>query len=148
MASLLDIAPRTESIEVQGAPVAVHGISAKGVAHLLGRFPELRKLMSGQEVETDELMAMGGDAVAAIIAAGCGYPGDEKAEEVAGRLAIDAQADLLAAILRLTLPSGVGPFVEKLTALGGILDARSPSSAGAAPSATAPDLSSPNPSTP
>jgi hypothetical protein len=68
-------------------------------------------------------MTMGGDAVAAIIAAGCGYPGDEQAEAVAGKLAIDAQADLIAAIVHLTLPAGLGPFVEKLTALGGILDA-------------------------
>jgi len=35
---------------------------------------------------------------------------------------ISKVADLLAAILRLTLPKGVGPFVEKLTALGSILD--------------------------
>lgn len=123
MVGLIDIAPNIETIGVQGAPVAVHGISAKGVAYLLGRFPELRKLMDGLEVETEALMAMGGDAVAAIISAGCGYPGDEKAEAVAGRLSLDAQADLLTAILRLTLPSGIGPFVEKLTALGGILDA-------------------------
>ncbi len=59
--------------------------------------------MTGQEVEAEQLMAMGGDAVAAIIAAGCGYPGSEEAEAVAGSLAIDAQADLIAAILRLTL---------------------------------------------
>ena len=76
---------------MQGTSVAVHGISAKGVAHLLGRFPELRMLMTGQDVEADQLMAMGGDAVAAIIAAGCGYPGDEKAEAVAGKL-VDRRA--------------------------------------------------------
>jgi hypothetical protein len=140
MVGLVDIAPHIETIEVQGAPVAVHGISAKGLANLLGRFPELRKLMSGQQVEAEQLMAMGGDAVAAIIAAGCGYPGDEKVEAVAGKLAIDTQADLIGAILRLTLPAGLGPFVEKLTALGGILDA--------APSATAPALRSPKPSMP
>jgi hypothetical protein len=139
MVGLIDIAPKVETIEVQGAPVSVHGISAKGVAHLLCRFPELRMLMTGQDVETAHLMQMGGDAVAAIIAAGCGYPGDEKAEAVAGRLSIDAQADLLAAILRLTLPAGLGPFVEKLTVLGGILDA--------APSATALASKSPKPST-
>ncbi len=139
MVGLIDIAPRTETVDVQGTLIAVHGVSAKGVAHLLGRFPELRKLMTGQQVETEELMAMGGDAVAAIIAAGCGYPGDEKAEAVAGRLAIDAQADLLAAIIRLTLPAGLGPFVEKLTRLGGVLDA--------VPSATAPASSSRKPST-
>ena len=129
MVGLIDIAPKIETVDVQGASVAVHGISAKGVAHLLGRFPELRMLMTGQDVGTTQLMAMGGDAVAAIISAGCGYPGDEKAEAVAGGLSIDAQADLLAAILRLTLPVSLGPFVEELTALGSVLDA--------APSATA-----------
>ena len=57
--------------------------------------------------------------------------------------------DLLAAILRLTLPKGIGPFVEKLTALGGILEAdpRSPPGAGAAPSATAPASKLRKPST-
>jgi hypothetical protein len=139
MVGLIDIAPCTETVDVQQTPVAVHGISAKGVANLLGRFPELRKLMSGQDVGAEELMAIGGDAVAAIIAAGCGYPGDEQAEAVAGKLAIDAQADLLAAIVRLTLPAGLGPFVEKLTALGGILDA--------VPSGTAQASKSPKPST-
>lgn len=140
MVGLIDIAPRAETVVIHGTTVGVHGISAKGVAHLLGRFPELRMLMTGHEVEAAQLMAMGGDAVAAIIAAGCGYPGDEKAEDVAASLSIDAQADLLAAIVRLTLPAGLGPFVEKLTALGGILDA--------APSVTAPASSSPKPSTP
>jgi hypothetical protein len=57
-------------------------------------------------VQPEQLMAIGGDAVA------CGYPGDETAETVAGKLSLDAQADLLAAVLRLTLPKGVGPFVE------------------------------------
>jgi hypothetical protein len=116
MVGLIDIAPAIESVDVQGTSVTVHGVSAKGLASLLGRFPELRMLMTGQEVQTEQLMAMGGDAVAAVIAAGCGYPGDEAAETVAGKLSLDAQADLLAAILRLTLPKGVGPFVgEKLT---------------------------------
>lgn len=147
MVGLIDIAPKIETVDVQGTCVTVHGISAKGVAHLLGRFPELRMLMTGQEVETEQLTAMGGDAVAAIISAGCGYPGDEKAEAVAGRLSIDAQADLLAAILRLTLPVGLGPFVEKLTALGGSLDPRSVSGAGAAPSVSAQASNSPRPST-
>lgn len=139
MVGLIDIAPKIETVDVQGAPVAVHGISAKGVAHLLGRFPELRMLMTGQDVEASQLMSMGGDAVASIISAGCGYPGDEKAEAVAGRLSIDAQADLLAAILRLTLPVGLGPFVEKLTAVGHLLDA--------APSVSVPASKSPKPST-
>jgi hypothetical protein len=123
---------------VQSTPVAVHGISAKGLTHLLARFSELRKLMTDQEVKTEQLMEMGSDAVAAVIAAGCGYPGDETAEAVANKLSLDAQADLLAAILRLTLPRGIGPFVEKLTALGGILDLDPRAGVDGVRSATAP----------
>jgi hypothetical protein len=136
---LIDIAPRTETVEMQGTPVPVHGISARGLAHLLGRFPELRKLMTGQEVEIDHLMAMGGDAVAAVIAAGCGYPGDQAAENVAGQLSLDAQVDILAATSRLTLPGGFGPFVEKLTALGGLIQPAAQAGGGDDPSVTAPD---------
>jgi hypothetical protein len=97
--------------------------------------------MTRHEVQADQLLAIGGDAVAAIIAAGCGSPGDNAAETVAGSLSLGIQADLLAAILRLTLPKGVGPFVEKLTALRGLLgvdDARSD---------TVPDTKSRRPST-
>jgi hypothetical protein len=42
--------------------------------------------MTGQEVQSDQLMTTGGDAVAAIIAAGCGSPGDDAAEGVAASL--------------------------------------------------------------
>lgn len=141
MVGLIDIAPATETVDVQGKPVAVLGVSAKGLAHLLARFPELRRLMSGQEVQADQLLAMGGDAVAAVIAAGCGHPGDSTAEAIAGTLSLDLQADLLAAILRLTLPRGIGPFVEKLTELGSLLGVED------AQSATGPDTKSPKPST-
>lgn len=141
MVGLIDIAPATEAVEVEGSKVEVHGVSASGLAHLLGRFPELRKLMTGMEVDAGQLMAVGGEAVAAIIAAGCGYPGDERAESLAARLSLDTQADLLGAILRLTLPKGLGPFVAKLTALGSILDVDARSN-------TAQASTSPKPSTP
>lgn len=135
MAGLMDISPACETVQVGDKAVTVYGVSAKGISLLLGRFPELRMMMSGRDVPVEQLMAMGGDAVAAIIAAGCGYPGDEKAETMAGSLGADTQADLLVPILRLTMPKGVGPFVEKLTALGGVL--------GDGPSSTGPASKSP-----
>ena len=142
MVGLIDIAPCTETIEVNGSGVEVRGVSAKGLALLLSRFPELRKLMTGLEVDSDQLIALGGEAVAAIIAAGCGYPGDEKAEAIAASLSLDTQADFLSAILRLTLPKGIGPFVAKLTGLASILDV------DAARSDTVPASMSQKPSTP
>ncbi len=53
MVGLIDIAPAFESVHVQGAPVASMEISAKGLAGLLSRYPELRTLMTGREVGTD-----------------------------------------------------------------------------------------------
>jgi hypothetical protein len=138
--SLLDIAPAAETIAVAGSEVAVHGISVKGIAVLLARFPELRTLMGGGEVDAElagKLMAIAPDAVAAIIAGGTGMPGSAEAEERAALLSIDAQLDLISAVLRLTFPRGVGPFVERLTALGGSLNV-SPAPAESAAPAEAP----------
>ncbi|MES2845640.1 MAG: hypothetical protein V4747_11475 [Pseudomonadota bacterium] len=121
MASLLDIAPLSASVNVRGTLVAVTGVSAKGIAGLLQRFPELRAMMVGRTVAPDRLMEMGGDAVAAIIAAGTGFPSNPEAEAFAGTLLIEEQADLLSAIIAVTLPRGVGPLVEKLSGMAASL---------------------------
>ena len=118
MVGLLDIAPLTQIVTVRDHPIEVTGVSAKGVAQLLLRFPELRALISGRDVGLDQLLALGGDIVAAVIAAGCGQAGDEQAEAAAGRLGLDDQAELLAAIMALTMPQGIGPFVDKLARMG------------------------------
>jgi hypothetical protein len=137
MVGLLDIAPLTETVTVRDQSIEVTGVSAKGVAQLLLRFPELRALISGREVGLEQLLALGGDIVAAVIAAGCGQAGDARAEAAAGYLGLDDQAELLAAIMKLTMPQGIGPFVDKLSRMG-----LNPV-AGAA--STMPDTSSPKP---
>ena len=117
MASLLDIAPSHETVKVRGMDIAVTGVSAAGFAYLLGRFPDLRKMMTGMEVEVDDLFTLAGSAVAPIIAAGTGMPANEEAEAMAATLSVHEQSDLLAAIMRQTFPQGVGPFVERLAGL-------------------------------
>ena len=47
-----------------------------------------------------------------------GQAGDAQAEAAAGRLGLDDQAELLAAIMTLTMPQGIGPFVDKLSRMG------------------------------
>ncbi|MBB2698961.1 UNVERIFIED_ORG: hypothetical protein GGI66_003638 [Rhizobium esperanzae] len=115
MAGLLDIAAVTETVTINGTKVDVPGISADGIAHLLARFPEFRMAMTGRGVEVDRWIEIGGDAAAAIIAAGVGHFGETEYEDAARRLGIEAQADLIEAILKVTMPSGFGPFVQKLT---------------------------------
>lgn len=133
MVGLIDIAPATEQV----AGVTVYGVSLGGVARLLGRFPELRKIMSGVETAPADLLAMAPAAIAAIIAEGVGTP-DEDGERLASRLSIDLQVEFLAAVMRLTMPKGVGPFVETMLGLGLALG-------GGAPSTKAPATTSRKP---
>jgi len=122
MVSLLDIAPLTECVAIGSQALTVAGVSAKGIVALLARFPQLQALVAGGDLAAGtNRFGLGADAVAAVIAAGCGHPGDAQAEAVAASLPVDAQADLLTAIVRLTMPAGIGPFVEKLSALGAVL---------------------------
>jgi hypothetical protein len=119
MPGLLDVAALQRTVDVNGTPVAVPGISVHGVAALLDRFPDLRRIVTGQSVNiTPEwLITNVPDAIAAVIAAGTGYPGDEQAESVASSLALENQTELLETILEVTLPNGVSPFMERLRKL-------------------------------
>ena len=119
MADLLDIAESVETVTIRGQAVAVPGIDARGIIHILQRFPVIREHMAKKGgVKPERLMEIGGDAVVAIIAAGTGHPGDEKHEEAAGRLGVEEQMDLLEAIFRVTLPKGLDSLLQKLGKLG------------------------------
>jgi hypothetical protein len=120
MTSLLDLENAAETVKVGGKDIPVYGLSTAGIVAILRRFPQLREMLSGEEVElTAELLYdLAPDAVAALIAASCGHPGDETAERVASRLTITQQADLLEATIRLTMPDGLGPFVARLAEMG------------------------------
>ena len=112
MAGLTDIIPPSEVVH----GVTLRGISFKAVADLFGRFPEIGAVMSGTTPTS-----FGGDAIAAIIAAGSGYAGDAAQEAAASNLPADVQLDLLSPIIRLTIgPKGLGPFMQRLATLGGI----------------------------
>ncbi|MFO1147807.1 MAG: hypothetical protein U1E62_05455 [Alsobacter sp.] len=116
MVGLLDLAP--SKTKVHG--VAVTGISAEGLVSIVKRFPELERLLGGATAAgfgARDILALTPQAIKAVIAAGVGYPDDAKQEAKAGTLPLEIQADFLEAIIKATLPSGVGPFVERIMAL-------------------------------
>jgi hypothetical protein len=102
MAGLLEIANVPRMVNVLGKDVDVFGISGRAVAALMARFPAVGKMFSGIEVQKEDLYKMGPEVIAALIAAGCGKPGDPAAEEFAANLGVGDQLDLLDEILRLS----------------------------------------------
>lgn len=120
MAGLLDIGPLTRIETVRGKDVEVKGVSGEELFHLLDSFPELRKLFSGggATLKPEQLVKQVPVAVAAIIAAATGTPGDKKAMEVARTLSVGEQAQLIVAIWDLTFPKGVQSFIAALEGLG------------------------------
>jgi hypothetical protein len=125
MPGLLDIAPSSRTVKIGDVDVGVHGVSAKGIAVLLERFPQVREMFVGrsQELTPDSIVTLIPDAIAAIIAAGTGSPGDPQAEAAAERLPVGVQADLLEAIIAVTMPKGVGPFLDQVMGVIGLVDA-------------------------
>lgn len=115
MADLLSIAPLTEIVEVRGARASVNGVTAQGIAQLLFRFPDLRKMWATGNWDTDQLLAMSDEILSAVIAAGV----TELDEANAVNLALDEKAELLGAVIRVTMPRGPVPFMESLTKLVG-----------------------------
>lgn len=118
MSSLLDIAVVKESVTIGDVTVQVQGISVGDIVTLMSRFPALKQLLSGGDVDVSSLLGMGDKIIGAIIAAGCGMNGHEAAELKARSLPIGAQTDLMSAILKVTMPGGIGPLVEKIGSLG------------------------------
>ena len=115
MPGLLDIAPLTETVPVRGAKAIICGVPVKTIASLLSRFPDLRKMWASGKWDAEVLLGMSDEVLAALIASGC----SNIDEAGASNLALDEKAELLAAIVRVTLPRGPGPFMATLTALMG-----------------------------
>lgn len=124
--SLLDLDGTSERVQVgtkAGDPVYVEvfGVSAKGVVEVFRRFPEVMKwFKGGGNIDIKNLVNESPDALAAIIAAGVGEPGNQKSEAKAARLSVEVQVDIIEAIGRQTFAlHGFGPFAEKIIALAG-----------------------------
>ena len=123
MVGLLDVAPVPRRVDVDGQAIDVPGVSAEGIAYLLGQFPqfvELHRLMSEGKAEEDlgqTLISLGPKMLHEVLAAGCGYPGDPKPIERVAGMDLTTQADLLDMILIKTLPKGLDHFLGRLNSI-------------------------------
>ena len=144
MTSLLDISPVGEQVDVAGRKMQVRGVGLTEILHLLGRFPHLRKLFDGGGLTWESLFPLLADATGPIIAAGCGHFGEEDHEAAGARLDPDTALTLLIPILRLTMPNGAGPFVDRVRGMIQLLEGGN--SAPDKDTGSKPSRSSPKPS--
>ena len=139
MVSLIDIVPQTRAVTINGgSEVELRGLGLRHIAGLLLRFPELRKLFAdgAPALDFEAIITTAPDAIGSIIAEAAGQP--EAADNIADAMSLDDCAECVGAVLALTMPDGLGPFMEKL---GGLLgDAGR--LAGRAPATTTPPLPS------
>lgn len=116
---LLDIAPRWVEIPVETADgersLKVYGVTSKRLIEIAMRFPEGAKLIIGGERDPKTFAAELGQATAALIASACGHHGNAEHEAKAEDLTPEVQADVLAAMAKLTFSKGgFGPFAQRL----------------------------------
>lgn len=128
MTSLLDIAELSETVTVRGVKLKLTGLGADGIGALLGEFPEIRVLMAGtNDMKKDAmqaLMSKAPNAIASIIAAAAGMPGDKAGIAKVQTFTVGEQMECLAPILRMTFPQGPGNFIQALNDLAAVVGVR------------------------
>lgn len=112
-ATLADIVPLTETVQIRGRTLEVRGLEIEDIVPLVMRFPELRDVFSGNAAAALPKIRQ---AHSALVAAGLGLNGNDEEELGIFNLSLGERLTLSNAILRLT--GGFGPFVEMMTMLG------------------------------
>jgi len=123
MVALTDIVPQRRIVTINGGTeVELRGLGLRQISSLLLRFPELRNLWSNgaPALDFETIVIAAPDAIGAIIAESAGQP--DAADTIADALSLDDCAECLGAVLGLTMPDGLAPFMERLEKLFGAAD--------------------------
>lgn len=133
MVGLLDIGESVHKVTIRGKELDVYGIPVGDLVALIGRFPDLRKVIERRagDIDPEAMMKLAPEIIAAVIAAGIAEEGDDdktraKSEAVAAKLSIGEQVSAITVIFKATFPQGVGSFVDELAALSSGVPAPAP----------------------
>lgn len=128
MTSLLDIGPLTEEVTVNGKQVSVYSVTPEGFFYLLEKFPALQKLMSSGGLDVAKLREVAPTSIAYAIAVATTDRSQykvsanwlvdvQRAADVAINIGAHYQMALFQAVLRMTFPDGIGPFMRAVEEL-------------------------------
>lgn len=113
MVGMIDIAPVVEKVDIRGTVCAVRGLELDQIVALCWEFPEIEQMWEKRKVDNQALLKLSRPAMGAIIAACV----DEIDAKNATNLSLGERVEVLAKIVKVTMPRGLGPFVELLGAL-------------------------------
>lgn len=133
MAGLADLVVRTETVEIQGETLEVHPLNFDTIGKLLQRFPEFGKLAAGGKLDAASLFSLGPEFIGAFLASGLQRNWSPQVEEIVRELSIDEQIQIFAAILKISMPRGIGPFVKTVEAAATVLGLTNPAASDPAP---------------
>lgn len=115
--SLLDIAQDVETAQVEVLPgkvFEVRGLTGRGFARLLRRFPDLRKQAVGMIVPVEDMVVTTIELVPVMVASALGHPDDDEWEDLVDRLPAEPKRLLAEAVWGLTMPKeSVNPFSKR-----------------------------------
>lgn len=132
MISLLDIGPLTEEVEVRGVKLNVQGLTAGHIFQLFAEFPDMRKMIDTKQGNPQQVMlSLAPELLGKIIAMALGEAGNKEVEAKAMTMGAGDQLNIISAIQRLSFSDGIGPFVERVTALMNAVSATSPTTRSA-----------------
>ena len=128
MASLLDLGPLTEEVEIRGVKLTIQGLTAVHLFKLFAEFPNMGQAISQIGNQGAKMLELAPDLIAKVIATATGSAGDKAVEDKARMMGAADQMLILSAVQRLSFPDGISPFVEQITKLMGapIMGAISP----------------------
>lgn len=115
MPGLIDITPAVEVVDVRGHSVRVVGLNEESIGQLLVRFPKFRQMWETSKWDVNGLLKMSREGISAIIADSCD---GAFSEQTASYLGLGERAEILAAVCRVTMPRGFGPFGDLMRAIG------------------------------
>jgi hypothetical protein len=115
MTDIINFVPLTARVEIRGQKLSLRGLEFEEIGALIYRFPKFREIKALNVAELTKVMDR--ETQGAVIAAAAGRAGNAQAEASFANLSLGERARIVAKIIEVTAPDGIGPFVDLMLAL-------------------------------
>lgn len=122
--TLFDIAPQRKTVTIDKVTLPVPGVSLAGLIAIATRFPEVKTVLGGSQVQLDgaSLLQKVPAAATAFVAHGLGHPDDEAAEKRIAELPFGDQLKLFEAVFDVSVgEEGLSPMMARVEGITGKL---------------------------